>query len=98
MKPEIKNLKWEGNGLVTVPIRLLNAVQYDMGLDKIDKIVCNETIDLSKLAIIRYVYTKGIDSEILKNECMITIGEEEHIILISRENMLKVWLYFKNNG
>lgn len=96
--PEIKGITYEcpaNPSLITVPIRLLNAAQVDMGLDKVERTICSETIDLDKLMTIRSVYTRGIDSEVVENECMIMLADEEHIVLVSRANMLKAWIFNK---
>lgn len=100
--PKIRGIKWLSTDcpdLVAVKVMLEDKVQRSLGIAgmKIDEIVDDYYIDLSKLAGVRNWYPTEDDIP-AKNECMVDIdGVSSFVASLSKEALLEAWLFYKKN-
>jgi hypothetical protein len=106
-KPEVEGLTWLSDTLAEVVIPLFNKRDIELGI-KGDLFYDKEIIDLTKLACIRDYYPDDNDTENYSRdeldedgksiyEVLVDIeGVNTHVLRITKEDLVKVWLYVKS--
>lgn len=98
--PEIKGITWlsdEFPDLVSIKVVMENRTIANLDIPgmKIPEMILDFYLDLTKLAGVKDWYEKGSDDPSETECCADFEGVNQMVITITKENLLKAWLFCK---